>query len=110
MKIQNLPILSILLAGLLVAPVAQAKSRGGGGADAHRMKGIELANAKQFDQALAEFNKAVQMAPDDPKCYHDRGTAYRAAARAAETAGDAGGAAMQYNTTGTNFYKEIAPA
>src|SRR5260370_16901588 len=71
------------------------------------MKGIELASAKQFDQAIAEFNKAVESTPDDPRCYHDRGTAYRAAARAAELAGDQAGASAKYTSAITDFSKEI---
>ena len=97
MKIRTSLISLILLSALFfAAPVSNAKKRGGGGdSDAHRMKGIELASAKQFDQAIAEFNKAVEGAPDDPRCYHDRGTAYRAAARAAELAGDQAGASAK---------------
>jgi Flp pilus assembly protein TadD len=108
MKTQTTLTLSVLLSALFfAAPVTNAKKRGGGDADAHRMKGIELAGAKQFDQALAEFNKAVEIAPDDPRCYHDRGTAYRAAARAAELAGDQAGASAKYTSAVTDFSKEI---
>src|SRR5437773_56469 len=108
MKIRTTLTLSILLSALFfAAPVASAKKRGGGDSDAHRMKGIELANAKQFDQAIAEFNKAVEGAPDDPRCYHDRGTAYRAAARAAELAGDQAGASAKYTSAITDFSQEI---
>jgi tetratricopeptide (TPR) repeat protein len=108
MKTRTTLTLSILLSALFFAvPVTNAKKRGGGDSDAHRMKGIELASAKQFDQAIAEFNKAVEGAPDDPRCYHDRGTAYRAAARVAELAGDQAGASAKYTSAITDFSKEI---
>src|SRR5205823_12516318 len=97
MKIRTTLTLSILLSALFFAsPVASAKKRGGGDSDAHRMKGIELANAKQFDQAIAEYNKAVEGAQHDPRCYHDRRTAYRAAARAAALTGHHPGGSAKY--------------
>src|SRR2546428_7436317 len=108
MKIRTTLTLSILLSALFfAAPVASAKKRGGGDSDAHRMKGIELASAKQFDQAIAEFNKAVEGAPDDPRCYHDRGTAYRAAGRAAELAGHPAVAAAKYTSAITDVTKAM---
>src|SRR5690242_12922282 len=93
--------LSILLTGaLLTAPEVYAKRHGGGGgeADAHRRKGVELIDAKQYAQAIEEFNKEVQAAPDEPGAYRDRGTAYRAAGRAAEAAGDGATSAMRYTS------------
>src|SRR5689334_10654255 len=65
-----------------VGPAAQAKRRGGGGGgegDDHHRKGVEFADAKQFDKAIEEFSKGIEAAPDNPEAYHDRGTAYRAA-------------------------------
>ena len=97
MKIRTTLILSILLSALFFgAPVASAKKRGGGGdTEGHRRKGVELIDAKQFDQAIAEFTKEVEAAPGEPAAYRDRGTAYRAAARAAELAGDQAGASAK---------------
>ena len=85
MKIRITLISSILLSGLfLAAPVASAKKRGGDGdSESRHRKGVELIDAKQFDQAIAEFNKEVEAAPGEPEAYRDRGTAYRAAGRAA---------------------------
>jgi biopolymer transport protein ExbD/regulator of sirC expression with transglutaminase-like and TPR domain len=75
--------------------------------DAHRQKGIELFHAKQFAEAIQEFDRAVQAAPNDPSAYRDRGTAYRAAARAAEAAGDGGAAGARYSSALADFSKEI---
>src|SRR5260370_31780839 len=98
-------LLSALFFGALVT---NGKTRGGGGdADAQRRKGIELFDAKQFAEAIQEFDKAVQAAPDDPSAYRDRGTAYRAAGRAAEAAGDGGAAGARYSSALADFSKEI---
>src|SRR5437899_11864551 len=109
MKIRTTFTLSILLSALCFAGRgADGKKRGGGGdADAHRRKGIELFDAKQFAEAIQEFDKAVQAAPGDPTAYRDRGTAYRAAGRAAEAAGDGGAAGARYSSALADFSKEI---
>src|SRR3989440_9588349 len=109
MKIRITLISSIVLSALfLAAPVASAKKHGGGGdTESHRRKGVELIDAKQFDQAIAEFNREVEAAPGEPEAYRDRGTAYRAAARAAELAGDQAGASAKYSSAGTDFLKKI---
>ena len=110
MKTRTTLTLSILLSALFfAAPVTNAKKRGGGGedADAHRRKGVELIDAKQFDQAIQEFNKEVEAEPGEPGAYRDRGTAYRAAAHAAELAGDQAGASAKYSSAITDFSKEI---
>src|ERR1700719_1381776 len=110
MKTRTIPTLSILLSALiLAAPAVHAKKRGGDGGDSegHRRKGVELIDAKQFDQAIVEFNKEVEAAPGEPGAYRDRGTAYRAAARAAELAGDQAGASAKYSSAVADFSKEI---
>src|SRR5438270_3423209 len=109
MKIQNSSILSVLFVGLLVIPVAQGKSRGGGGESGgdHARRGEELVNQKQYDAAIAEFTKEVQANPGDPRAYDRRGTAYRAAARVAAAAGDGAGASMRFVSAITDFSKEI---
>src|SRR2546426_4123866 len=107
MKIQNSTTLSILFVGLLIVPVAQAKSRGGGEGGDHAKRGEELINQKQYDAAIAEFTKEVQANPGDPRAYDRRGTAYRAAARASAAVGDGAGASMKFVSAITDFSKEI---
>ena len=48
------------------------------GAASHMQRGIELAEQKNFDAAVAEFTKAIEANPKDPRGYTNRGTAYRA--------------------------------
>src|SRR5205085_11512448 len=93
MKIRTPLIWLILLSGLLFAPpVAMAKKRGGeGDTEGHRRKGVELIDAKQYDQAIAEPNKEVQAPSAHPEAYRDRGTPYRAPAPPAEPARDHAG-------------------
>ena len=77
------------------------------GAGEHTKRGIELAEQKHYDAAVAEFTKAIEANPKDPRGYVNRGTAYRQGARAAEAAGDAAGAATRYTAAVTDFSKEI---
>ena len=49
-----------------------------GGGASHMQRGIELAQQKNFDGAAAEFTKAIEANPKDPRGYTNRGTAYRA--------------------------------
>src|SRR6059058_3284497 len=108
MKTRMPLILSIWLLGLvLAAPVVVAKKRGGGDADEHRRKALQFVDAKQFAEAIEEFNKEVEAAPGEPGAYRDRGTAYRGAARAAEVAGDGGAAGARYSSAIADFSKEI---
>jgi len=88
-----------------------AKPPAGGGAASHIQKGIELAQQKQYDGAIAEFTKAVEANPKDPRGYTNRGTAYRAAARAAEAAGDTAAATTRYSAALADFSKliDLAP-
>src|SRR5437660_7889107 len=51
------------------------------GAASHMQRGIELAQQKNFDAAVAEFTKAIEANPKDPRGYTNRGTAYRASNR-----------------------------
>src|ERR1700694_3258392 len=106
MKIQNSSTLSILFVGLLFMLVSHSKSRGGGGED-HANRGEELINQKQYDAAIAEFNKEVEANPGDPRAYDHRGTAYRAAGRAAAAAGDGAGACLKFVSSIADFSKEI---
>ena len=81
------------------------------GAASHMQRGIELAEQKNFDAAVAEFTKAIEANPKDPRGYTNRGTAYRQAAQAAAAAGDAAGAATRYSAALADFSKaiEVAP-
>ncbi len=72
------------------APVgtALAKRAGGGGGGGHMERGIQLAQQKQYDAAIAEFTKAIEANPKDPLGYTNRATAYRASGRFAEAVAD----------------------
>src|SRR5438874_10638640 len=58
------------------------------GAASHMQRGIELAQQKNFDAAIAEFTKAIEANPKDPLGYTNRATAYRASSRFAEAVAD----------------------
>ena len=77
------------------------------GAGEHTKRGMELAEQKHYDAAAAEFTKAIEANPKDPRGYMNRGTAYREGARAAEAARDTAGAATRYTAAMTDFSKEI---
>src|SRR5215472_3292912 len=87
-----------------------AKPAKGGGGN-HIQRGIELAQQKHFDQAVAEFTKAIEANPKDTRGYANRGTAYRQGARAAVAAGDSEGASTRYQSAMADFskYIELAP-
>jgi tetratricopeptide (TPR) repeat protein len=110
MKITNSRTLFILLAPILSATlisVSHAKSRGGGEADAHKKKGIELIDAKHFDAAAEEFGKAIAADPKDPRLYHNRAIAYFSGGQAAEASRDTAGAQKRYTDAINDFSKEI---
>src|ERR1700738_1296223 len=62
----------------------QAKRKGGD----HLEKGVELAQQKQYDAAIAEFTKAIEADPKDARTYSNRGTAYRATGKFTEAIAD----------------------
>src|SRR6266403_4716079 len=98
MNMLNKQIITIATASFLwlaVVHIALAKKPAAGGGN-HMQRGIDLAQQKHFDAAVAEFTKAIEANPKDPRGYMNRGTAYRQGARAAEAAGDAAGAATRY--------------
>src|SRR2546430_2285441 len=74
-----------IIVSVLIGP-AYAKSKKGGGD--HLARGVELAQQKQYDAAIAEFDKAVEADPKDPRNYTNRGTAYRASGKFAEAMAD----------------------
>ena len=44
-----------------------AKEKNGGAPDAHTKRGIELIQEKRFDEAVAQFTKAIQADPGNPR-------------------------------------------
>jgi tetratricopeptide (TPR) repeat protein len=77
------------------------------GSGEYNKRGIELAEQKHYDAAVAEFTKAIEANPKDPRGYLNRGTAYRQGAQVAEAAEDGAGAATRYTAAVTDFSKEI---
>jgi tetratricopeptide (TPR) repeat protein len=55
--------------------LAQTKKPAGGAAE-HANKGVKLVQSGAFDEAIAEFTKAIKLSPDDARIYDDRGWAY----------------------------------
>jgi Tetratricopeptide repeat. len=82
MNILNKQTIIIATASLLcfaASPVCLGKpQKSPAGGASHMQRGIELAQQKNFDGAAAEFTKAIEANPKDPRGYTNRGTAYRA--------------------------------
>src|SRR5438045_8683144 len=57
---------------------AEAKPPAGSDASNHVNKGVELAQQHKYDEAIKEFNAAIEASPKSAKAYLNRGTAYRA--------------------------------
>jgi len=76
------PSLIIVAAALLClaqSGVGQAQNKkpaGGAGGVEHANKAVKLAQAGSYDEAIAEFTKAIQLSPNDARIYNDRGWAY----------------------------------
>ncbi len=111
MKITNSSTLSTFSTVIILAASisgGHAKSRGGGGeADAHKKKGIELMDARHFDAAAEEFGKAIAADPKDSRLYHNRAIAYFSGGQAADAANDPTGAQPRYTSAINDFSKEI---
>src|SRR5438132_10887228 len=107
---QTLTIATALILSVAAVHIALAKKPAAGGGN-HMQRGIELAQQKHFDAAVAEFTKAIEGNPKDPRGYANRGTAYRQAARTAVAAGDQEGASTRYQSALADFskYIEVAP-
>src|SRR5947208_5378160 len=103
---QTLTIATALFLWVAAVHVGLAKKPAAGGGN-HMQLGIELAQQKHFDAAVAEFTKAIEANPKDPRGYANRGTAYRQAARAAVAAGDQEGASTRYQSAMADFSKSI---
>jgi tetratricopeptide (TPR) repeat protein len=113
MNMLNKQIITIATASFLwlaAVHIALAKKPAAGGGN-HMQRGIELAQQKHFDEAAAEFTKAIEANSKDPRGYANRGTAYRQGARAAVAAGDSEGASTRYQSALADFskYVELAP-
>src|SRR6184192_917537 len=104
---QIITIITVSFLWIAGAQIAFAKKPAGGGGGNHMQLGIELAQQKHFDAAVAEFTKAIEANPKDPRGYANRGTAYRQAARAAVAAGDQEGASTRYQSAMADFSKYV---
>src|SRR5206468_5281081 len=107
---QTLTIATGLFLWLTAVHIGLAKKPAAGGGN-HMQRGIELAQQKHFDAAVAEFTKAIEANPKDARGYANRGTAYRQGARTAIAAGDQEGASTRYQSALADFskYVELAP-
>src|SRR5438477_4594112 len=104
---QTLTIATGLFLWLTAVHIGLAKKPAAGGGGNHMQRGIELAQQKHFDEAAAEFTKAIEANSKDPRGYANRGTAYRQGARAAAAAGDSEGASTRYQAALADFAKYI---
>jgi tetratricopeptide (TPR) repeat protein len=55
--------------------LAQTKKPAGGAAE-HANKAVKLAQTGAYEEAIAEFTKAIELSPKDPRIYNDRGRVY----------------------------------
>src|SRR5260370_36357432 len=79
---QTLTIATALILSVAAVHIALAKKPAAGGGN-HMHRRIELAQQKRFDAAAAEFTKAIEANPKDPRGYANRGTSDRQEASAA---------------------------
>ena len=79
--------LILVLAALLLAALPLASACGGDGEEAvapageakqHYDKGVEYGQQGRFDDAIAEYTKAIELDPSLAEAYGNRGNAYRA--------------------------------
>src|SRR5438552_210190 len=83
----RITIFTAALGFLGMAGLALAKEKGGSGMDDYT-KGNQFFESKQYDQAVAEFTKAIEANGKQPAFYENRGFAYIALEKAAEAAAD----------------------
>jgi len=83
---QTIIMVAALFLWLAAIEIGFAKPPAGGAG--HMQRGIELAQQKQYDAAIAEFTKAIQENPKDARGYTNRGTAYRASNRLPDAIAD----------------------
>src|ERR1043166_3536377 len=106
MNILNKQTIAIAISSFLYCAAAQigfGKPPADGGS--HIARGIELAEQKHFDAAVAEFSKAIEESPKDPRRYANRGTAYRQGGRAAEAGNEGEGAENRETAWPTGLFK-----
>jgi tetratricopeptide (TPR) repeat protein len=73
----NLTIVVITLLCLAQSSMAQAqRKKSAAGVAEHANKGVELAQGGAYEEAIAEFTKAIELSPKDPRLYNDRGRVY----------------------------------
>ena len=108
MNILNKPTVTFATGSILwLAAISTGFSKPPAGGAGHMQRGIELAEQKHYDAAVAEFTKAIEANPKDPRGYINRGTAYRQGGRAAEAASDIEGAVPRYTSAVGDFSKVI---
>src|SRR5256714_13975472 len=95
---QIITIITVSFLWIAGAQIAFAKKPAGGGGGNHMQRGIEPAQQKHFDDAVAEFTKAIEANPKDARGYANRGTADRQGARAATAGGGQGGGPTRYQS------------
>jgi tetratricopeptide (TPR) repeat protein len=61
----------------LTIPRGEAKETGDASSN-HNNKGVELAQQHQYEEAIKEFNLAIQANPKNAKAYVNRGSIFRA--------------------------------
>src|SRR3954464_3246753 len=79
---------TFIAGGLLVSSTTGVNAADPAAAAAHGNKGNELAQAAKYDEAIAEFTKAIELSPGDSRLYNDRGRVYRAMAKFTEAMAD----------------------
>jgi len=86
----------------LTIPSGEAKETGDASSN-HNNKGVELAQQHQYEEAIKEFNLAIQANPKNAKAYVNRGSIFRAMHAQAQD--------QQYDDAIKDFTKaiEIAP-
>jgi tetratricopeptide (TPR) repeat protein len=79
--------LIVVLAALLLVALSLASACGGNGEEAatpageakqHYNKGVEYGQQGRFDDAIAEYTKAIELGSNFAEAYRNRGNAYRA--------------------------------
>ncbi|MBA3609048.1 MAG: tetratricopeptide repeat protein [Chthoniobacterales bacterium] len=68
------------ISGLLTVPTtveAARKSSIAGDPGGHTNRGVKYAKKKEYEKAIEEFTKAIELQPQDPKNYRNRALTYR---------------------------------
>ena len=70
-------ILSIVISLLFSCASTQPKQSESGDAKFYNSRGIAYGQKGQYDQAISNFNRAIELNPNDNKAYNNRGIVYR---------------------------------